>query len=190
MSLTSDAAIVALWVVVVLLAVLVLLLYRQFGLIMMPADARLGMDGLDIGKRIPPLTLEVFGSEHAVTGPTTWRGEDWDSALVVFANPDCPLCEALWEDAKTTETTPPRGSGPELVWIDGGGNSREGSLPPQWRVFVSPDENAHNQADVPAVPFFYRLEQGVVVDKGIVKGSLEPLVRSARPSKAVTGGRE
>ena len=101
-----------LWVAVIVLTVLVLLLYRQFGLAYMSGRARAGLQGLDLGARARPVALTgLDGSAHeidwsaapgsaapgaGVTGPgATGPG----ATVLVFAQPSCPICGDLAADA-------------------------------------------------------------------------------------------
>ena len=111
-----------LWFAVIVLTVLVLLLYRQFGLAYMSGRARAAMQGLDLGARARPVALTgLDGSAHDI---------DWSAATVpdapvpgatvpdatvpgapvpgvtapaatvlVFAQPSCPICGDLAADA-------------------------------------------------------------------------------------------
>jgi hypothetical protein len=66
-----------LWVAVIVLTVLVLLLYRQFGLAYMSGRTRAGLQGLDLGARARPVALTALDG--------TARDIDWSSAPVLGA---------------------------------------------------------------------------------------------------------
>lgn len=167
---TSSAvtlSIVALWLLVAVLVILVLLLYRQFGLIMMPASGRAALRGLDVGSSVPKINGSVTstgGSPVDLDGAL--RG---GLALLVAASPNCPVCERIWGELSRWPFEPGLAT---LVWIDGDGASR-GSHLPGWLVCSSTGEAAHALLQVPVVPFFYLISKGAIMDKGLATGTAE-----------------
>jgi hypothetical protein len=51
-----------LWIILALVAILVILLYRQFGLLLMPGGRRISYGGLDIDASVPVLPLSFDDS--------------------------------------------------------------------------------------------------------------------------------
>ncbi len=49
----------ALWAIVIALTLLVLLMYRQFGLLIMPGRLRASLAGLDTGAHVPTLAFDT-----------------------------------------------------------------------------------------------------------------------------------
>ncbi len=86
-----------LWLAVIVLTVLVLLLYRQFGLAYMSGRAKAGLQGLDLGARARPVALTALdGTGYAID----WSAAPQDGATVLlFAQPSCPICGDLARDA-------------------------------------------------------------------------------------------
>lgn len=86
---------VVLWIVVVVLAVVVLALARQIGLLherVSPAGALTLSGGLAAGERVPPLELTLLdgGVLHFDE-----RSRGGRAALVFFLSPSCPVCSSL-----------------------------------------------------------------------------------------------
>jgi hypothetical protein len=59
-----------LWIIVIMLSLLVLLLYRQFGLTYMSGQRRINMQGLDVGARAPSFSLLSVACYSNVMCPT------------------------------------------------------------------------------------------------------------------------
>jgi methylamine dehydrogenase accessory protein MauD len=94
----SDALLVsnlALWAVVVVLAVVVLALARQVGLLhqrLGPAGALALAGGPEPGKPAPALELEDLAGRPLAIGGADAHGR---STLLVFVSPSCPVCRTL-----------------------------------------------------------------------------------------------
>lgn len=161
-------SLIALWILVVILIVLVLLLYRQFGLVMMPSSELIRLRGLDIGARIPSLAGMLEDRDDPVTADPGFLPDG--NGVIVFAGSTCPVCERLWDELVLA---PESGVSGLLAWIDGDGE-RNGQPPEGWKIFRSHNERAHAAFKVPAVPFFYRVVNGRIVDKGLA-GNLTEL---------------
>ena len=176
-----------LWVAVIVLTVLVLLLYRQFGLAYMSGRARAAMQGLDLGARARPVALTgLDGSAHdidwsaapvpgapvpgapvpgaAVPGVTTPA-----ATVLVFAQPSCPICGDLAADAAGLPASWPSA---RFVWVDGtvtGRPRRAVDSAPGWIVGTAQDDAVHAAWDVSGSPFAYVVgAHGRVAAKGVV----------------------
>ena len=94
----SDALAVsnaALWVIVVVLALVVLALARQVGLLharLGPVGALALAGGPQPGEAVPVLELEDFAGRRMAIGGTDAAGR---STLLVFVAPSCPVCRTL-----------------------------------------------------------------------------------------------
>lgn len=152
-----------LWLLVIVLAGGVLLLYRQFGLMLMPGSRRADLAGLDVGAKAPPLALDFLQNGRAPV--LDWDGSESGSPragwVVVFANPGCSICRGLWDAASDLGTLAHKWPALEFVWIDG--RPREGDPPQGWTVAVSEDQRASEAMDVPVFPFVYAIEPGGIV---------------------------
>jgi methylamine dehydrogenase accessory protein MauD len=94
----SDALVVSnavLWVVVAALALVVLALARQIGLLherLGPAGALALAGGPQPGEAAPALEVEDFGGQRVAVGGVDPAGR---STLLVFVSPSCPVCRTL-----------------------------------------------------------------------------------------------
>jgi methylamine dehydrogenase accessory protein MauD len=86
---------VVLWCVVIVLALVVLALARQVGVLherVAPAGALMPTSGPKVGERTQPATLRnLAGTELTVGGPNA----DGRATLVLWISPTCPVCKAL-----------------------------------------------------------------------------------------------
>ncbi len=164
---------VLLWALVIVLVLLVILLYRQYGLSIMGSRQRLAMIGLDVGSAAPPLT-GLLANLDEPEPPLTWSEEEPAGRLgrfLLLAIATCPICQELrpvagdivgrWPDV-------------EFVWIDGPDLESDSAEtrprgPAGWRVLQSPDEAAHAAMQVSVFPFAYAVDaSGRVRGKGVV----------------------
>lgn len=78
------------WVLLLVVGVLILLLYRHFGLITLGTEEGVQRDGLPVGAVAPPLrSVTVEGAA------TEWRPRSGRPELVLFATPDCAPCATI-----------------------------------------------------------------------------------------------
>jgi methylamine dehydrogenase accessory protein MauD len=86
---------VVLWCIVIVLALVVLALARQVGVLherVAPAGALMPTSGPKIGEHAQPVTLRTIdGTETTVGGPAL----DRRATLVLWISPTCPLCRSL-----------------------------------------------------------------------------------------------
>ena len=86
---------IALWVAVVALAVLVLALMRQIGVLherVAPAGALMPAAGLVVGAAAPVLQLPDWSGEMRAVGGPDPEGK---STLLLFVSPTCPVCKTV-----------------------------------------------------------------------------------------------
>ncbi len=84
-----------LWVLVIALALVVLALVRQVGVLherIAPAGALMLNRGLKIGEAAPSLAVEDLNDRPLTVGGVRADGR---STLVMFVSPTCPVCKAL-----------------------------------------------------------------------------------------------
>jgi len=94
-----------LWLLVIVLTVLLLLVYRHFGLMAMDTGEGVQRDGLSVGRSAPPISGVDSRGKTA-----TWIPGARGRALLVFASPDCgPCVEMLPEISRLSS-----GSGNDL----------------------------------------------------------------------------
>jgi methylamine dehydrogenase accessory protein MauD len=94
----TDALLVSnalLWCLVIVLALVVLALARQVGVLherVAPAGALMPTTGPKVGEQTRPATYrDLGGAPVTVGGP----GEDGRATLVLWVSPTCPVCKAL-----------------------------------------------------------------------------------------------
>ncbi len=92
---------VILWVLVIVLALVVLALARQVGILherVAPAGALMPTSGPKVGELTEPMTLtDLQGTEVRIGGPNP----DGVATLVMFISPTCPVCKSLVPTAKS-----------------------------------------------------------------------------------------
>jgi methylamine dehydrogenase accessory protein MauD len=95
---TLNALVVSnlvLWVMVVALAVTVLALIRQIGVLherIAPVGALMLNKGLNVGEAAPVMSApDLQGRELTIGGPRS----DQRSTLLMFVSPTCPVCKSL-----------------------------------------------------------------------------------------------
>jgi cytochrome oxidase Cu insertion factor (SCO1/SenC/PrrC family) len=77
----------ALWILLLVTALLVLLLYRHFGLMSLATSDAISRDGLPVGESAPALTgVDASGD------PITWQPEAERPTLLFFAASGCKPC--------------------------------------------------------------------------------------------------
>lgn len=92
---------VVLWVLVIVLALVVLALARQVGILherVAPAGALQPTNGPKVGELTEAMSIaDITGSTVTVGGPNA----DGKTTLVMFTSPTCPVCKSLVPTAKS-----------------------------------------------------------------------------------------
>ena len=92
---------VILWIVVIVLALVVLALARQVGILherVAPAGALMPTNGPKVGELTEAMSIaDINGHAVTVGGPS----EDHMNTLVMFISPTCPVCKSLVPTAKS-----------------------------------------------------------------------------------------
>ena len=102
---------VLLWIRVVVLALVVLALVRQVGVLherITPVGALMLAKGLKVGEVAPTIPLEALSGSGLTIGGTRPDGR---SLLVMFVSPTCPVCKALLPVLKSSRKA-------EAGWLD------------------------------------------------------------------------
>lgn len=92
---------VILWVLVIVLALIVLALARQVGILherVAPAGALLPTSGPKVGELTEAMALNDIRGEELVIGGANPNG---DATFVMFISPTCPVCKSLVPTAKS-----------------------------------------------------------------------------------------
>lgn len=96
---------IILWVIVIALALVVLALARQVGVLherVAPAGALMPTNGPKVGELTEPLSLaDINGETVTIGGPNPDRFH----SLVMFISPTCPVCKSLVPTAKSLANT-------------------------------------------------------------------------------------
>ena len=92
---------IILWVLVVVLALIVLALARQVGILherVAPAGALMPTSGPKVGELTEALTLSDLGGNEVIIGGAN---PDDKATFVLFISPTCPICKSLVPTAKS-----------------------------------------------------------------------------------------
>ncbi len=92
---------VVLWVLVIVLALIVLALARQVGILherVAPAGALMPTSGPKVGELTEPMTLNDLRGNDVIIGGTN---PDGVATFVMFISPTCPVCKSLVPTAKS-----------------------------------------------------------------------------------------
>lgn len=96
---------VILWVLVIVLALVVLALARQVGVLherVAPAGALMPTSGPKVGELTEAMSIaDIHGQTVTVGGP----GENGMNTLIMFISPTCPVCKSLVPTAKSLAST-------------------------------------------------------------------------------------
>jgi hypothetical protein len=162
-------AVALLWILVAFLTVLVVLVYRQFGLIYIGSRARLALTGLAVGVKAPQIArLRMAGR------PLEW---DWNArapgrgTLAIFGQPACTLCAELTPQLngfadKWAELL-------DLLFVERGplsaGPTHDPSNRTQWMYAEDPEGELHAAFDIEVTPYAFVIDSSRrVLAKGIV----------------------
>jgi hypothetical protein len=181
------AAVVVLYLVVGVLAVLVILLYRQFGLVYLGSRQSQELAGPSVGERAPSGMTVSDPHAPGSTSRLEWLSPDPDRVTVlVLGGPACRICYHLLKhvDALVAENSDLIA---RFVFVD---RRPPTSLPDPvsnlggigWEYWRSEDGAVHDAFDVTVSPFVYVMDsRGLVRAKGIAStpDSIMNLVRSA-----------
>jgi len=92
---------IILWVLVIVLALIVLALARQVGILherVAPAGALMPTSGPKVGEMTEAMTLSDLGGNDVVIGGIN---PDDEATFVLFISPTCPVCKSLVPTAKS-----------------------------------------------------------------------------------------
>lgn len=156
---------VILWLVVLILTTMTLLLYRQFGLMLMPGRAKTNLEGLDLGSSLPALSLRSPAGDPI---DISWRVDTSAGlgTLLLLANRNCPICERLWRAVGEIAAAWPD---VRCVWLEDGLDPTRGERPARWMFACSGEVSFAKPLEVSVSPFAYVLNRtGRVANKGLV----------------------
>jgi hypothetical protein len=171
-----------LWFLFALLTVMVVLLYRQFGLIYIGSRARVALAGLGVGKSAPQ-NPELEIAQQKTVWDWTAVGEG-RATMAIFAVPGCDLCARLV--AEINGFAEHWGELVDVLFIERGplpsGPSHDTIARTQWLYAIDREGALHEAFDVEASPHAFVVGQDSrVLAKGIVntRRDLEGVLRIA-----------
>ena len=146
-----DVSIVLIWVLLIAIAILVLLLYRQFGLLYLGSGRRVRLAGLRVGAAVPNVVLGTTSGALDLG-----RQRPGTYLLVLFGGPLCRICEELLPHLETVaQMLQPR---IHVIFIDQAlpdGSQRDVPRTVSWSYSTSADGALHRQFDVEVTPFAF-----------------------------------
>jgi methylamine dehydrogenase accessory protein MauD len=181
---------IVLWILVIGLAILVLLLYRQLGIMYLGTAEGVSRDGLERGTRAPDFNLaDQYGTEQRLSN---YKGKP---VALVFGSPNCGPCRTLIPELHEWARRHPDVA---VLWLNSATpsdslrfvNETGATLPV---APYSTDDNLLNTYKVRVTPFLFMLdENGIIRAKGLVnnKGGLDLYYRELKTGdwdKAVEG---
>jgi methylamine dehydrogenase accessory protein MauD len=159
---------IVLWVLVLALAVLVLLLYRQLGIMYLGTAEGVSRDGLDRGKTAPDFTLtDQHGNIHRLSA---YRGRP---VVLLFGSPHCSPCRLLLPQLQDWARKHPQVA---VLWLNAASPEESarfvaetGTTLPVLPYSPTPKDNLMDLYRVRVTPFTFFLDaDGVIRAKGLV----------------------
>ncbi|MDQ3822243.1 MAG: redoxin family protein [Actinomycetota bacterium] len=172
-----------LWIVVGTLAVAVVVLFRQLGVLHLrfgPRGALALSEGPPVGEPAPRIaTTDLTGALHELGGGGT-------ATTVVFISPDCPLCDSLVPAIRALHGE--LGTDEDLIAVTS--DDDDASRAYQRRLGAVPlvASSAIGEAyGITGTPYAVHIDaQGIVARKGVVN-TLEQLEGVVEPSRLYAG---
>lgn len=174
---------IVLWALVVGLGVLVLLLYRQLGIMYLGTAEGVSRDGLEKGATAPDFTLtDQYGTSHRLS---QYRGQP---VTLLFGSPHCSPCRILLPQLDDWAQAHPDMA---ILWLNA-------ASPEESQKFVSelganlpvlpytPAENLLDRYRVRVTPFTFLLdERGIIRAKGLAnsKAGMEQYYKELKTGK-------
>jgi thiol-disulfide isomerase/thioredoxin len=170
-----------LWVLFLVLAVMVLLLYRHFGVIAIDSADGHARDGIAVGSRAPSSTLSDYGTSRLDLADVSKKS----ASILLFASASCGPCQGIlpyfdrlaqaYRDSFHVAAITPSGDQAELR-----------ALAPTLDVVVDTDSEISAAFGVKVSPFAFVIDsRGVVQSKGLVSevGHVRRLLRQGGYSR-------
>jgi hypothetical protein len=159
-----------LWVLVIVLSVLLLLVYRHFGMMALGTIQGVQRDGIPVGEGAPDITATTPSGRELVLKPGSSG-----PALVVFASPDCEPCSVVLPYLNNFIG---RESAPELITLVPGPAATADRLAADYRLiyecYAEDGSGAFDTYRVRVTPFAFVVgRDGTVLSKGLCS---EPLM--------------
>jgi methylamine dehydrogenase accessory protein MauD len=174
---------IVLWLFVIALGVLVLLLYRQLGIMYLGTAEGVSRDGLARGARAPDFSLtDQYGQPQRLS---SYRGTP---VLLLFGSPHCSPCRILLPQLHDWAR---QHSDIKVLWLNSASAEESKRFVEETGATLpvapySPEENLLDKYKVRVTPFLFIVdENGVVRAKGLVnsKGGLDMYYRELKTGK-------
>jgi hypothetical protein len=162
-------AVALLWALMALISVLVVLLYRQFGLIYIGSKGRVALTGLAVGAKAPQIAhLRTAG----LAFDWTWNADvPGRGTVAIFGQPACTLCAKLTPQLNVFADRWAHLI--DLIFVERGplpgGPTHDVASRTQWKYVEDPDGDLHAAFDIEAGPYAFVVDSSRrVLAKGIV----------------------
>lgn len=159
-----------LWVLVLTMAALLVLVFRQFGLMALSTFEGVQRDGIPVGEQA--LALSGITSAGA---DVRWVPGDGNRTLISFVSPDCAPCEAVMPHI--AKLAAGNGDMPsfDVIAVTRGGAAAAHHIvekfAPAYPVVAEDKTSIFNEYRVRVTPFAFLVDQaGVVRAKGLISG--------------------
>src|SRR5437867_13083592 len=164
---------IALWILVVVLILLVILLYRQLGIVYLGSAEGVSRDGLSPGTKAPDFNLQdQYGNPQKLS---EYRGRP---AVLLFGSPHCSPCRILLPQLHDWAKAHPEVG---VIWLNAASDEESLKMVSDLGATLpvlahEPELKLMDRYRVRVTPFMFFLdESGVVRAKGLVntKGGLD-----------------
>jgi len=165
------ASVVFLYLLVCLLAILVIVLYRQFGLIYVGSRGGHELTGKAVGARAPEGLRAVSPFDSAADLDLDWGAVPTDSAtFLLLGGEACPVCEQVL--GHLDEGMPPDLNDVRILFVDKDPGTWPSAVTApangRWQHWRSIDGSVHDAFDVEVSPFAFVIDhEGIIRGKGI-----------------------
>jgi hypothetical protein len=186
---STDMAMIALWLVVLMQGALMLLLYRQVGMLMLRGAEAIARDGPPIGRRLSNSSISALSAETIGAGT---RPMSSSGTVILFARPNCGACRTLWSELRTFMMMRPD-LGYSVVFA---GDLRAATqYADEYRVpcgiVPDPRERLFGDLSIRVVPFAVVIDSSLVVRaKGLANNTSHLSILVAQLERADTFERE
>ncbi len=174
---------IVLWLFVIALGVLVLLLYRQLGIMYLGTAEGVSRDGLDRGARAPDFNLtDQYGHAQQLS---QYKGRP---VLLLFGSPHCSPCRLLLPQLHEWAR---QHSDINILWLNSASPAESERFVAETGATLpiapyTPDDNLLDKYKVRVTPFLFMVdEKGMIRAKGLVnsKGGLDMYYRELKTGK-------
>lgn len=174
---------IVLWLFVLALGVLVLLLYRQLGIMYLGTAEGVSRDGLEKGTRAPDFTLtDQYGKGQQLS---RYKGQP---VMLIFGSPHCSPCRLLLPQLHDWAR---QHRDVNVLWLNAASAEESNRFVSETSATLpiipyTPDDNLLDKYKVRVTPFLFMVdENGIIRSKGLVnnKGGLDLYYRELKTGK-------